>query len=208
MDAKELGEKIRQKRQEQNLTQKELAERLHITDKAVSKWERGISFPDISMIELLTKELNLSLAEIFTEAPECRETHEEVNHAIQNTLIFAEEHYARKKRKYQWIGALFFGAPLPIFLILILAAFLGIIFAPESPATETAAFFTLAFFGYMVKLGFPFLFGYLLFVWRDSHFMSMGKKAVIRNWISTAGLLVIVIWLYESFKTILPNLLS
>ena len=43
MDAKIIGGFIAQKRKEANLSQKDLSERLHITDKAISKWERGVS---------------------------------------------------------------------------------------------------------------------------------------------------------------------
>ena len=42
VDKEKVGAFIRERRREQNLTQKELADKLHITDKAVSKWERGI----------------------------------------------------------------------------------------------------------------------------------------------------------------------
>ena len=43
MDNIQFGRLVAQLRKEQNLTQKELAERLHVTDKAVSKWETGVS---------------------------------------------------------------------------------------------------------------------------------------------------------------------
>lgn len=43
MDAKKLGLFIAQLRKENNLTQAELAQKLQVTDKAVSKWERGVS---------------------------------------------------------------------------------------------------------------------------------------------------------------------
>lgn len=43
MDREMLGRFIAQRRKELNLTQRELAEALHVTDKAVSKWERGVS---------------------------------------------------------------------------------------------------------------------------------------------------------------------
>ena len=45
-----LGTKIAKLRKEQNMTQQELANKLNITDKAVSKWERGLSYPDITSI--------------------------------------------------------------------------------------------------------------------------------------------------------------
>ena len=46
MDNLQTGAFIRELRKEQGMTQKELADRLHITDRAVSKWERGLCAPD------------------------------------------------------------------------------------------------------------------------------------------------------------------
>ena len=51
MDPTKTGALIRALRKERNMTQKDLAERLHITDRAVSKWERGLCAPDISLLE-------------------------------------------------------------------------------------------------------------------------------------------------------------
>ena len=50
INANQTGEKISKLRKEQNLTQKELAERLHVTSAAVSKWERGLNFPDLLLL--------------------------------------------------------------------------------------------------------------------------------------------------------------
>ncbi len=47
---KNIGKFIAQLRKEKKMTQKELANQLHITDKAVSKWERGLSCPDILLL--------------------------------------------------------------------------------------------------------------------------------------------------------------
>ena len=49
MDREMLGRFIAQRRKERNMTQRELAEKLHVTDKAVSKWERGLSYPDVTL---------------------------------------------------------------------------------------------------------------------------------------------------------------
>lgn len=59
MDAKKFGTFIAQVRKENGMTQAELAEKLNITDKAVSKWERGLGFPDINIIEPLAGALGL-----------------------------------------------------------------------------------------------------------------------------------------------------
>lgn len=58
MNAEYTGQQIAQLRKEKGLTQKALADQLHVTDKAVSKWERGLNFPDLGVIEQLAKALD------------------------------------------------------------------------------------------------------------------------------------------------------
>ena len=53
MDAKKLGQFIAEIRKEKEMTQAELASKLHVTDKAVSKWERGLGLPDITALSRL-----------------------------------------------------------------------------------------------------------------------------------------------------------
>ena len=65
MDQRKTGALISAARKEKSLTQKQLAEKLGITDKSISKWERGISFPDVSIVEELCQLLNLSVSELF-----------------------------------------------------------------------------------------------------------------------------------------------
>lgn len=65
MDAGKTGKFIAKKRKSMNMTQNELAKKLHITDKAVSKWERGLSFPDISILIPLAEILNISLYDLL-----------------------------------------------------------------------------------------------------------------------------------------------
>ena len=65
MDAQKTGKIISIKRKSMNMTQGELAKKLHITDKAVSKWERGLSFPDISLLIPLSEILNISLYDLL-----------------------------------------------------------------------------------------------------------------------------------------------
>lgn len=61
-----FGEYIRKKRLEMSLTQKELARRLYVTESSVSKWERGLSYPDVSLITAICGELGISEREFFT----------------------------------------------------------------------------------------------------------------------------------------------
>ena len=65
MDNKTTGAFISARRKELSLNQKQLAEKLGVTDKAVSKWETGRSAPDIALLEPLAKELGVSVVEIL-----------------------------------------------------------------------------------------------------------------------------------------------
>lgn len=60
-----MGDLILKLRKEQNMTQKELADQLNITDKAVSKWERGLTCPDINTIPMLAKTLGITSEELL-----------------------------------------------------------------------------------------------------------------------------------------------
>lgn len=70
MDAKKTGKYISDNRKKHGLSQKELAERLNITDKAVSKWERGLSFPDITLLIPLSETLEITLYDLLTGGDE------------------------------------------------------------------------------------------------------------------------------------------
>lgn len=65
MDNKRTGAFISERRKELSLNQKQLAEKLNVTDKAVSKWETGRSAPDISMLTPLSEALGVSVVEIL-----------------------------------------------------------------------------------------------------------------------------------------------
>ena len=59
------GAMIKRLREEKNITQSQLAERMNVSDKTISKWETGRGYPDISLIEPLAKNLGVSLIELF-----------------------------------------------------------------------------------------------------------------------------------------------
>lgn len=71
MEAKELGLFIAKLRKEKQITQAELAKRLNVTDKAVSRWERGLGFPDINTLEPLADSLGISLSELMKCEKNC-----------------------------------------------------------------------------------------------------------------------------------------
>lgn len=65
MNQEKIGKFITEKRKENKLTQEQLAEQLNISKNAVSKWERGLNLPDVSIMQDLCKILNITLNELF-----------------------------------------------------------------------------------------------------------------------------------------------
>ena len=65
MDHYVTGAAIRSLREKHRMTQAELAEKLCVSDKAVSKWENGRGFPDVSLLESLSKVLHVSVPELL-----------------------------------------------------------------------------------------------------------------------------------------------
>lgn len=66
MHMQRMGERIGILRQERGMTQSVLAEKMGITPQAISKWERGLSFPDLSRLEELAKMLEVSVDYLLT----------------------------------------------------------------------------------------------------------------------------------------------
>lgn len=66
MDKQSFGKYIAENRKQLGMTQMQLAEKLHVTDKAVSKWERGLSYPDVTLLEPLAEELSVSIGELLS----------------------------------------------------------------------------------------------------------------------------------------------
>ena len=65
-DKNTFGQFLKQKRQEKNLTQKELAEQLYISESAISKWEKDVAHPDITLISKLAEILEVTEHELIT----------------------------------------------------------------------------------------------------------------------------------------------
>ena len=65
MDSSKIGKLILRLRKEKNMTQKELADRLHLSDKTISKWERGQGCPDISLLEALAQVMGVNVEHLL-----------------------------------------------------------------------------------------------------------------------------------------------
>lgn len=102
MDHEKMGQFIAERRKASHMTQKELAGRLNITDKAVSKWERGLSCPDIALLGSLARELGVTTGELL--AGERQEDVDEtvlpqVEASVDHALQYAD-HTAQSRVKF------------------------------------------------------------------------------------------------------------
>lgn len=109
MDSRKTGLFIAKLRSEKGLTQRELADKVGVTDKAVSKWECGRGFPDIGILEILSKELDVSITELLNGerfTPEHRD--EQSDSAVLSVLM-----YIRTMSRHTFAAVLsIFGAAL------------------------------------------------------------------------------------------------
>ena len=106
MDKEKTGQLITELRKEKGLTQKQLAEALNVTDKAVSKWERGLSFPDISMLEPISEVLDISIMEILAgKKQDENETlsREEALKLINDSVELSDEEIKHTKERSRFI---------------------------------------------------------------------------------------------------------
>ena len=99
MDQSAIGKFIFKKRKEKNFTQEQLAERLGVSNKTISKWETGKCMPDYSMIEPLCQELNITAAQLFDGEDE-KSTHTD----SQQILKMIKETQDLKNKKRMLIG--------------------------------------------------------------------------------------------------------
>lgn len=100
MENKSMGKLIQSLRKEKGLTQKQLADKLNITDKAVSKWERDIACPDISLLPKLSEMLGVSVSDLLNVST-CSEEQPEKDVYILDDIITDKDLEKAKEKEYQ-----------------------------------------------------------------------------------------------------------
>ncbi len=119
MDARTFGGFVAACRREKGMTQAELAEKLHVTDKAVSRWERGVGFPNIATLEPLAAALEVSVLELM-KSERIEAAHlgqEEAAGVVLDTLDVAKDQRQRERRN---VLALLGGVAVADLVILLL----------------------------------------------------------------------------------------
>ena len=123
MDKQILGAFIAENRRRRHLTQQQLAQMLHVTDKAVGKWERGLSYPDVTLLEPLATALGLTAAALLrcaAPAEEKEQAMEEKKYPAENETLRAVVEMAdnnQKRQRRQWLTGV--SAAAAAFLLII-----------------------------------------------------------------------------------------
>lgn len=104
MEEMKIGQFIRDRRMELGMTQQQLADKLAITDKAVSKWERAVCYPDITILRDLAAALDVSVTELLAGERDRRlpeSVPPEVQEVVMDTVTYAET-ARRRNSGWKW----------------------------------------------------------------------------------------------------------
>lgn len=119
MDQIKIGKFIAECRKKNNLTQMQLAEKLNITDRAISKWENGKGMPDSSIMLDLCSELKISVNELLSG--EVLEVNN-YNEKLEQNLIDIVKQKEESDKRILTMEIAMGGASIIIFLILVMTA--------------------------------------------------------------------------------------
>ncbi len=130
VDQIKIGGFISEIRKEHNMTQRELAEKLGITDRAISKWENGRGLPDVSLMKPLCEILGITVTELLNgERTEANVTLNEVEETVYEVLSDREiqiKNTERVKKKYSALRVVTISFGTVIGLVLALMVFSGL----------------------------------------------------------------------------------
>ena len=102
MDAQKFGAFVAAVRKEKHMTQAELASKIQVSDKAVSRWERGLGFPDINTLEPLADALGIGVLELVkSEKIETQEIQYKEAEVVLADTIKAADNQRRLERKQE-----------------------------------------------------------------------------------------------------------
>ena len=122
MDQFKIGKFIAECRKEKNLTQMQLSEKLGITDKAISKWERGIAMPDTSIMLELCDILGISVNELLSGEKISMANNDQKNEQL--LLDMAKELERKNKTVWTSMWVLMISSMVALFCGIIIAALL------------------------------------------------------------------------------------
>ncbi len=124
MEKEKTGKYIKEKRMSLGMTQQQLADKIQVTEKAVSRWETGRGAPDISLLLPLAKELKVSAAELLNGEDDLTKREETTeSKAIENVITYAENVQKQKYNPAFKASVLCFGSSFLLFLLYLREAY-------------------------------------------------------------------------------------
>lgn len=133
MDQIKVGVFISQQRKKQQITQSELANALFVSEQAVSKWERGLNYPDIALLFRLADLLKVSVSEILQGELSVSEIKTE--EAVKEVLEYSSTLINREKKSFSKRIMI-----LRLVIVLIIAGFINFYFQVRSPQISMSPF--------------------------------------------------------------------
>ena len=106
LNAQKTGGLIAAIRKEQNRTQQDLANELGVSNAAISKWERGIGFPDVSLVEPLAISLGITIAELFKGERIDDSIDNEYESLLADVVKVSVNEISKKKKITNWVIAI------------------------------------------------------------------------------------------------------
>lgn len=114
MDVKQFGAFVQAMRHSRGMTQSQLGEKLGVTDKAISRWERGIGFPDISLLEPLANALEITVVELMRSE---RMEHEQITIEEAENIMVQTIDLAAEQNRTKWRSRLLRFGVLPLIYV-------------------------------------------------------------------------------------------
>ena len=106
MNQEKIGKFISSLRKEKGYTQLELAKKLGVTDKAVSKWERGLCFPDMSLLIPISEIFGLTINELLIGEKSSKKNQENIEEVNKDILVYSSNEIKKTKKRekiFKWI---------------------------------------------------------------------------------------------------------
>ena len=179
MNKEKFGEFVCKLRKEKGMTQQDLGDKLHLTNKAISKWERGLSFPDICIFQNVAQTLDISVLELLNgeRNTEISISNEAANRIIEDTVKHSEKIIKKIRKKLTIVISLSIGL-FPLLLMFFSQACFYLIKDEKSldEALLTLAFITFTAALVFIKYGISILGFIFTRIWYCSKLMSSNKK--------------------------------
>ena len=211
MDVIKIGAFIKSQRAEMNLTQKELAEKIGCTDKAISRWETGKGLPDMSFLIPLSNELNISVNELLlgekiiqeTANPKDAEKATEIIEKTDEAIIGVIKESQRKIKKHSRISlALTILLILQMITFFVIPNFIPVNYAPFeamlilSAVISVFAGFCKSKFKWLFPLAISLVFFLINLIYRtDEGFLGF----VLSLYFAAGSLIIIAFCTFVSF---------